>query len=143
MDTVAVNVRRIEKSEQSASAELEQDLERVRLLAKWLDARFEIMGIPFGLDALIGLIPVVGDTVTSIIAGYPILLAQKHGLGKAVQARMAANVAVDWLVGLVPAVGDVFDVAYKANLKNVKLFEQAVQKKRRELAHSNEKPLVG
>ena len=142
MEPVAVNVRRIEGSQKDAASDLDQDLERVRLLAKWLDARFEVLGIPFGLDSLIGLIPVVGDTITSVVASYPILLAQRHGLGKAVQARMAANVAVDWVVGLVPAVGDIFDVAYKANLKNLKLFEKAVEKKQLQLAQAKEKPLV-
>lgn len=139
MDTIAVNVRRVDVPVDAP--DLEKDLERVRLLSKWLDARFRVAGIPFGFDSLIGLIPVVGDTVTSIIASYPILLAQRHGLSKLVQARMAANVGLDWLVGLVPGVGDLFDIAYKANLKNLRLFEEAVEKKRQQELR-NENPLV-
>ena len=131
MEPIAVNVRRLEPGELNAEEQLEVDLERTRVIAKWLDARFEVMGIKFGFDSLIGLVPVVGDTVSSLIASYPILLARRHGLGKIVQAKMAANVAVDWAVGLIPAVGDVFDVVYKANLKNFKLFEEAVERKRR------------
>jgi hypothetical protein len=128
METISVDVRR---AVGAVDHDLEADLQRARILANWLDARFEFMGIRFGLDALIGLIPVVGDTLTSLASAYLILIAQRHDLGKVVQARMAVNILVDWLPGLVPLVGDAIDVAYKANLKNLKLLEAAAEKKRR------------
>src|SRR5690606_35561900 len=100
----------------------DSDLQRVRHLAKLLDAQFQIAGIPIGYDSIIGLVPVVGDTISAAISLYPIYLARRHGLGKLVLARMAGNVAVDWLIGTVPLIGDLFDVAFKANLRNLALF---------------------
>jgi hypothetical protein len=111
---------------------LEADLARARTLAKWLDSRFQVAGIKFGFDSIIGLLPGIGDTVTSVIALYPLWVAQRHGLGKALQMRMGFNVLVDWLPGMIPLVGDMIDVLYKANLKNLKLLEQAAERKLRE-----------
>ena len=127
MQAIPVNVKRVDAS----VPDLQADLERARLLANWLDARFSFMGIRFGLDSLVGLIPVVGDSLTAIASLYPIWVAERHGLGKAVQTRMAFNVLVDWLPGMLPIVGDVIDVAYKANLRNLKLLEAAAERKRR------------
>ena len=110
--------------------DLEADLIRVRKLAKLMDAQFEIAGVKVGWDSIVGLIPVAGDIATSIVGLYPLLIASKHKLGKVVQARMAMNLAIDWGLGIVPIVGDVIDVAYKANLKNLKLLEKAVEKAR-------------
>ena len=127
MQTIPVDVRRVDR----AAPDLETDLERARTLANWLDARFSFMGVRFGMDSIVGLIPVVGDTLTAAASAYPIWIAQRHGLGRTVQARMAFNVFLDWLPGLVPVVGDVFDVAFKANLKNFKLLEAAAEKQRK------------
>ena len=127
MQTIPVDVRRVDP----AAPDLEADLERARALANWLDSQFSFMGVRFGMDAIVGLIPVVGDTLTAVASAYPIYLANRHGLGRTVQARMAFNVLLDWIPGLVPVVGDVIDVAFKANLKNFKLLEAAAEKKRR------------
>ena len=127
MEAIRVDARRVEPS----VPDLETDLSRARVLANWLDAKFSFMGVKFGMDAVIGLIPVLGDTITSAAAVYPIWVAERHGLGRTVQARMAFNVLVDWLTGLIPIAGDLFDAAYKANLKNLALLEAAAEKKRR------------
>jgi hypothetical protein len=129
---MAVNVRRVDPgSPRPASvSEIDADLARARMLANWLDAKFSFMGVPFGFDSIIGLVPVVGDTLTTLAGTYPVYLAEKHKLGKAVQGRMLFNLFVDWLPGLLPFVGDLVDVAYKANLKNLKLLENAIEKKR-------------
>src|SRR5688500_8011723 len=123
--TQAVRVQR-----KADAVDLEADLQRVRTLAKLLDSQFEVAGVQLGWDAIIGLVPVVGDVVSAGVAMYPLHVARKHQLGKAVQARMAANVLIDWAVGLVPLVGDVFDVGFKANLRNLKLLEKAAGKRR-------------
>ena len=102
---------------------LETDLRRARQVAKLLDAQFEVAGVKFGLEAVLGLVPVVGDTVGALAGLYPLWVANRHKLGKTVQARMAANLAIEWGGGLLPWVGDFFDVAFKANLRNVKLLE--------------------
>ena len=138
METLTVDVRRVGPDSDSAQAgygpalsELEADLARARWLANLLDSQFNFMGIQFGLDAIVGLIPVAGDVVTSLAGLYPVHLAKKHNLGKTVQMRMAFNVLMDFAAGAVPVIGDLVDVAYKANLKNLKLLEKAAEKRLR------------
>jgi hypothetical protein len=109
---------------------LEQDLAIARLLAQAMDSQFEIAGIKFGLDAVIGLVPIAGDIVSFAVGTYPIYLARKHGLGKLVVGRMLMNLGADFLIGVVPVVGDALDVFVKANLKNYKLLEDAAAKRR-------------
>ena len=136
METVTVHARRVGGSTgpghgpAAAAPDLEADLLRARKLAYLLDAQFSVAGVQFGLDALVGLIPGIGDTLTALAAMYPIYVARRHNLGKNVQVRMAVNVLIDWLPGLIPVVGDLIDVAYKANLKNLKLLERAAERKR-------------
>jgi hypothetical protein len=80
-----------------------------------------------GLDAIIGLVPGVGDFAGIIVGGFIVAQAVRAGLPKSVIARMVANVAVDGVTGLVPFLGDLFDVAYKANTRNVQIFREAVR----------------
>lgn len=131
MAAISVNVVRAAASRAAETPDLDVDLDRARKLARLMDAQFSVAGIQFGLDALVGLVPVVGDTLTALAALYPIWVARRHGFGKTLQARMALNVFMDWLGGSIPLVGDLFDVAYKSNLKNLKLLEKAVERKRR------------
>ena len=84
------------------------------------------------LDTLVGLIPVVGDTINTVIGFYPILIAKKHGLGKMVIARMALNLGLDWAAGLTPVVGDAADTLIKIHIRNVALLKQAAAKKHRQ-----------
>jgi len=124
MGTIAVNVRRT-----ADVSDIEGDLQRARRLANLLDAESSFAGVKFGLDAIVGLVPVVGDTITFAAGLYPIFLARKHKLGKRVEVRMWANLLIDYVGGLVPLVGDAFDVAFKANLMNVELLEKAARDK--------------
>lgn len=103
--------------------ELDPELD---LLAQWMDSVFEIpgLGIRFGLDALIGLIPGLGDTLTTLASLYILGAARRYGVPRITLVRMAANIAVDYLLGAVPLVGDVFDVYWKANLRNVALLRR-------------------
>lgn len=130
MEATHVKVSRTETPPRAAPGReaLQADLARARMLAKWMDAQFSVGGIRFGFDAIFGLLPGVGDTVSAAIALYPIWIARRHGLGRAVQARMAFNVLMDWVPGMIPLVGDAFDVFYKANLKNLELLERAAEK---------------
>ena len=98
-------------------------------LRRWavlLDSAFGIPGtrIRFGLDAIIGLIPGVGDISTPAFAGLLLLQAVRMRLPIVVQARMVLNAALDMLLGLVPILGDVADVGWKANLRNLALLER-------------------
>jgi hypothetical protein len=124
MDTIVVETRRVEPT-----LDLEADLQKARLLARLLDSQFSLMGVKFGLDAIVGLVPLVGDTITMLAGMYPVHLARKHGLGKRLEYRMLLNLAIDYFGGILPIVGDAFDVAYKSNLKNVALLEKAVATK--------------
>ncbi len=104
-------------------------LERLRTVSRLLDSAFVIPGTRyrFGFDALIGLVPGLGDAVSAIFSGYIILQASRLGAPKSVVTRMISNVAVDTLVGWVPVLGDLFDVAWKANLRNMALLETHLQ----------------
>jgi hypothetical protein len=95
-------------------------------LAKLMDAQFTIPGtsIRFGFDALIGLIPGAGDLSTFAISGYMVLIMARNGAGGFVLARMVFNILLDAIVGAIPLLGDVFDVAFKANMRNMRLMNQ-------------------
>lgn len=105
--------------------DVDSRIKRVRVLAKLLDNSISIPGTGwrFGLDAIIGLVPVVGDLIGAILSGYIVLEAARAEVPAFTLARMLANVGIDALVGSVPAVGDIFDAAWKANIKNVSLLE--------------------
>lgn len=98
-------------------------------LARLLDSRFRIPGtsIRFGIDAIIGLAPGVGDTVAVLLGSYIIMEAVSLKVPRKVLLRMAANLGIDWLMGLLPLVGDVADVWYKANMRNARLLEEALK----------------
>jgi len=97
-------------------------------LARALDSAVRIPGtnVRFGLDAVIGLVPGVGDVAGAAIAAYIVLAAARRGAPPTLLARMLLNVAVDTAVGAVPVLGDVFDVAWRANTRNVALLERHV-----------------
>ena len=96
------------------------------VLAKLMDSQFKIPGtnIRFGLDPLIGLEPGAGDFVTFLISGYMMTILAKNGASGFVLARMTLNILIDALVGSIPLLGDVFDVAFKANRRNMKLMHE-------------------
>lgn len=104
-------------------------IERLRAVSRLLDNAFTIPGtrFRFGLDALIGLVPGIGDAVGALFSAYLILQASRLGAPKSVINRMIANVGIDTVVGWVPLLGDLFDVAWKANNKNLALLEQHLQ----------------
>jgi hypothetical protein len=104
------------------------DLER---LADWLDTRFRIPGLGwrFGLDSVIGLIPGVGDGLTALLSLYIIGRAHQLGGSRWLLARMGWNVAIDTLLGAIPIVGDLFDLAHKANTKNLRLLLRDLERR--------------
>ena len=105
-------------------------LARARTLARLLDsaARVPGTGIRFGADAVLGLIPGLGDVAGAALAGYLVILAQRLGVPRSVVLRMLGNVAIDTIAGTVPLIGDMFDVAFKSNLRNVALLERALSR---------------
>jgi hypothetical protein len=101
-------------------------LARLRHLARLYDAGFRIPGTRFriGLDALIGLVPGLGDLIGAGVALWVVLEAADLGASGFLLLRMLLNVAVDTVGGTLPIAGDVFDALWRANLKNVRLLER-------------------
>ena len=105
-------------------------VERLKYLATLLDDRFRLPGtdLRFGLDGLIGLVPGIGDTITSGLGLLIVSEAWRLGCRKRTLARMMGNLGVDWLTGLVPLVGDLFDFGFKSNRRNVALVIEEIER---------------
>ncbi len=112
--------------------------DRLRRLAWLLDSSIPIPGTRFtvGLDALIGLFPFVGDLVGVLLSAYIVGEAARLGAPKSVLWRMSLNAGIEGLVGIVPLAGDVFDAAFKANQRNVRLLEAWLDQPRRTVRNS-------
>ena len=104
-------------------------LDRLDALANLLDSALLVPGtnIRIGLDAAVGLIPGIGDIITTATALYIVHEARQLGAPKWLVARMIGNVAVDGLVGAVPLLGDVFDTLWRANRRNVDLLRRHIE----------------
>jgi hypothetical protein len=96
---------------------------RLEVLAQLMDNAFLIPGLNrrVGLDAIIGLVPGIGDAITTAVQSYIIWEARRLGAPASVIARMVGNVALDGVVGVIPFVGDLFDATFKANIRNMKI----------------------
>jgi hypothetical protein len=111
--------------------ELRAELERLERLAGWLDARYRIPGTPirFGFDSVVGLIPGLGDGLAMLPAAYLVYRAHRLGLPAGALLGMGANVALDAAVGSVPILGDIFDLAFKANRRNVRVLRRHLERR--------------
>lgn len=95
-------------------------------VAYLMDRAFTVpgTGIRFGLDGLLGLAPLVGDVATGLVqAGLVLIAVGRYRVPQDVAARMMGNVLLDIGVGTIPLLGDLFDVAFKANTRNMALLE--------------------
>lgn len=100
-------------------------LRRLRSLAWFLDNSIPLPGgWRIGVDALVGLIPGIGDAVGAVVSAYIINAARELGAPRSVLLRMSWNVMVDTILGSIPFAGDIFDAAYKSNMKNLALLER-------------------
>lgn len=101
-------------------------LAAARAVAHLLDRSFRIPGTSrrFGLDPLLGLLPVGGDVVAALGSGYILYVAWRSGAPGAMIARMLGNVVMDTLIGSVPVLGDLFDAWWKSNARNVGMLEE-------------------
>ena len=101
-------------------------LRRIRKIAKLLDTAIGIPGTKFriGLDPILGLLPGGGDLIGGAISAYMIYLAASFGLEKSQISKMLKNIALETFVGFIPLFGDIFDVYFKANMRNLDILEQ-------------------
>jgi hypothetical protein len=99
---------------------------RLRRLSHLLDNAIPIPGTAYriGIDPILGLIPGGGDTVAGALGAYIVFEAARMGLPRSVIWQMVGNIIVDSLVGVIPMLGDLFDVGWKANVKNIELLEK-------------------
>lgn len=104
--------------------------QRVVALEKVLERAFTIPGteMKVGLDAIVGLVPVVGDWVTGAMSAYLIWEARNLGMSKWQLARMSGNAIFDTAIGMIPFAGDLFDFVFKSNSKNLKIIKAHLDK---------------
>jgi hypothetical protein len=111
----------------------EQRLARLEAVAKVLDIAFILPGtkIRYGVDGIIGLIPVVGDLIAAALSLWLVREARALGAPWHITARMLGNVAIQGVVGAVPVAGDAFDVLFRANIRNVRMLRRWMDKQAR------------
>lgn len=103
---------------------------RVIAMERLLERSFSIPGtnVPVGLDAIIGLVPVVGDVIAGVMGAYIIWEAKNLGLPKWKLARMGANVLFDTAIGVIPLVGDAADLLFRSNTRNLRILLRHMDK---------------
>ncbi|WP_421703689.1 DUF4112 domain-containing protein [Aliiroseovarius sp.] len=108
---------------------IEARLQKLEKLAYRLENLLPIPGtdLRFGVDAVLGLVPVVGDVVAVIPGAYIMVEAYDMGASRRLLIRMGLNLGVDVVIGLVPGIGDLFDVAWNANTRNVALLRRHLE----------------
>ncbi|RKF20811.1 DUF4112 domain-containing protein [Altericroceibacterium spongiae] len=104
--------------------------QRIQMMEALLERAFTVPGIKrgVGLDAVIGLIPVVGDVITAAMGAYIIWEARNLGIPKWKLWRMAGNIAFDSAIGAIPVAGDLFDFVYRSNSRNLKIIKKHLDK---------------
>ena len=117
-----------------ATTELARDekreaaIRRVDALANLLDNSIPVpgTGMRFGLDAVIGLVPGIGDAAGALLSSWIVLEGARLGAGVSVVVRMLLNIAIEAVVGAIPVLGDLFDAGWKANVRNIRLLHGAI-----------------
>ena len=115
------------------SEEADRVRKSLQQFAWLLDSSIPIPGtrLTVGVDALVGLFPVIGDLIGVALSSYILSQAARLGAPRSVLTRMAFNIGVEGVVGIIPFAGDVFDAAFKANQRNVRLLEQWLDEPKR------------
>lgn len=112
-----------QRLDQTRSVTIEASLERLSWLMDDL-IRVPGLGWRFGLDAIVGLIPGLGDTATSLVSFYILVAAVRYRVPKVTLLRMGLNIGIDYILGALPLAGDVFDAWWKSNQMNLDLLRQ-------------------
>src|SRR5262245_10236857 len=116
----------LERANRKQPATIDKSIERLGWLMDDL-FRIPVLGWRFGLDAIIGLVPALGDTTTSLVSLYILASAVRYRVPKITLLRMGVNIAIDYALGSVPVVGDLFDAYWKSNQMNVALLKRRAQ----------------
>ncbi|MEM7780283.1 MAG: DUF4112 domain-containing protein [Pseudomonadota bacterium] len=103
---------------------------RVETMEMLLERSFRVPGtnVPVGLDALLGLVPIIGDIITTALGAYIVWEARNLGMSKWHLTRMGANVAFDAVLGAIPLVGDAADFVFRSNTRNLKIIRKYLDK---------------
>jgi hypothetical protein len=103
---------------------------RLEAMEAVLERAFVVPGInrPIGLDAILGLVPVLGDIVTTAMGAWLVWEGRNLGMSKFQLARMTANIGIDTAVGAIPVVGDLFDFAFRSNSRNLRIIKRYLDK---------------
>ena len=119
-----VNTEQVKQTKQKAT------LARLERFSQITDSsiRIPFTNFKFGVDALIGLVPFIGDVAGLILSTYILFEAQKLGVSWHIKLRILFNMAIDFIGGLVPVFGDIFDVFFKANTRNTRLLKNHITK---------------
>ena len=101
---------------------------RLRRLAKLMDSQVRVpgLGLRIGADAVLGLVPGVGDVISGVIGAYLIYEAQRLGIPRSAVIRMIANIAVDTALGAIPVAGDIWDFFFRANDRNMQILARHI-----------------
>jgi hypothetical protein len=106
----------------------EEAQRRLQRIAKLMDSqiRVPVIGLRIGADAILGLVPGVGDILTGAIGAYLIYEAQRLGIPRSAVVRMVANIAVDTAIGAIPFAGDIWDFFFRANDRNMQILARHI-----------------
>ena len=117
--------------EREFQQDLDTELERLKIIARRLDALFRIPGtrLTVGIDNLLGFIPVIGDAAALAPALWLVWKARQLGATPGALVVMLANLVIDLVIGSIPLIGDLFDIAYNANIRNMRLLEANLRKR--------------
>ncbi|MEO0467263.1 MAG: DUF4112 domain-containing protein [Pseudomonadota bacterium] len=119
-----------DEGETETERESDRLLRGFERLSRLLDTQFNLPFLPrFGLDSLVGLVPVVGDVVTALMGLYALGLAQKHKLPFGTKLGMAWNIIFDMIIGAFPLVGDLFDFFFRAHRRNYKTLKRHLEQR--------------
>lgn len=106
-----------------------QELRRLSVFSRMLDSQFSVLGVRFGVDSLLGLIPVAGDVATGIAGTYALFTAIRLKLHPVAVVHIGWNLLFDTVIGAIPVLGDIFDFFFKSNTKNFKVIEKHLTRK--------------
>ena len=119
---------------------VEEELRRLGVFSRMLDSQFSVLGVRFGVDSLLGLVPVAGDVATGIAGTYALFTAIRLKLHPIAMVHIGWNLLFDTVIGAIPVLGDIFDFFFKSNTKNFKVIEKHLTRKAQR--HAREARLI-